>query len=160
MKTSMIAMKVSLGALGLWMAVGGLGACDKKTSSPPGEPASLSDRANEPAEEEEAVQAPDPYSAEAMPLVRADTPVQAPLDLTLENEAIGIPECDAFVHAMNGCYLPKVAPEGRIEILAAMKQDRFAWKEASQRNRDEVQKSCVRALQERTTILKQAGCLP
>ena len=101
----------------------------------------------------------DLYAPASMPVVSADIPVEGPSDRTFENEKTGIAECDTFVHAMNSCYLPKVSPRERDQILGAMKQERFAWKEASASDSVGTRAKCAKALQDRSSVLKQAGCL-
>jgi len=163
----------SVAALGAFLIPALTGACQgERSSTATGAPSALAagereggkrrgtgQSSKEQPEEEQPEKARDPYAPAAMPSVRADTLAKAPADPTLENEKTGIAACDAYIRAMNGCYLPKVSPELRDEILAAMKQERFAWKEAGGGDPDGVAKKCAQAMRDRSSLLKQAGCL-
>jgi hypothetical protein len=85
-------------------------------------------------------------------------------DGDLAANPIGVPACDAYVAAINACYVPKLPPEARDEVLAPMKQLRFAWKERADGATEAVKKAlaaeCDAALVAEKTRLEAARCMP
>jgi hypothetical protein len=85
-------------------------------------------------------------------------------DSDLAASSIGVPACDAYVTAINACYVPKLPPEARDEVLAPMKQLRFAWKQRADGATEDVKKAlaadCGAALLVEKTRLEAAHCMP
>lgn len=85
-------------------------------------------------------------------------------DSDLAANPIGVPACDAYVAAINACYVPKLPSEARDEVLAPMKQLRFAWKERADGGTTEVKKAlaaeCNARLAAEKDRLTAVGCLP
>ena len=105
-------------------------------------------------------------AATAAPLAAARSPGVAITvgDSDLAANPIGVPACDAYVAAINACYVPKLPPEARDEVLAPMKQLRFAWKERAGGGAADVKKAlaaeCNARLAAEKDRLAAVGCLP
>ena len=76
--------------------------------------------------------------------VAQDTPI----------EAIGVPECDAFISRWNTCRLKKPLNE-RLAMDGAVRQQRAAWMQLGPTRRPMVVQSCQQAAQ---MFLDGPGC--
>jgi hypothetical protein len=99
----------------------------------------------------------DPAFPDTLPVATSDTKLADAGDSDIAQDAIGVADCDAYIRAMNECYLPKLAPEVRDPILAPMKQERLAWKTST--DQVAIAAECRRVLDERRAVLTQSGCL-
>jgi hypothetical protein len=96
---------------------------------------------------------PDPPGPQPAPRAAADTDIA--------RDVIGIPACDAYVRAMNECYLPRLAAADRDELLAPMKQLRLGWKAAAAGTEDDraaAAAACTEQLDEHAAALAEHRC--
>jgi hypothetical protein len=85
-------------------------------------------------------------------------------DAALAADRIGVVACDAYVAAINACVVPRLPPQARDEILAPMKQLRFAWKQragvATAAQKTALAAECAAKLAGEASALEAAGCRP